>query len=151
MICNDCGALNENDAQFCIHCGGSLSKFQKLKILLHNPLSHKRGSFRILPFLHALFDLSFKQRVSLKVIKAIYILSILSAALAALICIIAGFYGPRFFGIFMLLIGAPLIFLLVVLYSRVLLEAVLFKFQTADPKPETEKQPDLTDEIKWNV
>ncbi|MBM4325114.1 MAG: zinc-ribbon domain-containing protein, partial [Deltaproteobacteria bacterium] len=26
MICNDCGALNENDAQFCIHCGGSLSK-----------------------------------------------------------------------------------------------------------------------------
>jgi hypothetical protein len=83
----------------------------------------------------------------------IYALSILSAILTAIVSIIAGFYGPRFLGIFMLLIGAPLIFLLIVLYSRVLLEAVLFKFQMAnsDPKAEIKEQSEFTDEIKWNV
>ncbi|MBM4340118.1 MAG: DUF4282 domain-containing protein [Deltaproteobacteria bacterium] len=151
MVCNDCGASNENDAVFCMNCGGSFSQLWKVKNLLHHHFSHTELSFRSLHFLKALFDLSFKQFVSLKVIKVVYTLSIFSAALAALVCIIAGFYGPRFLGIFMLLIGAPLIFLLIVLYSRVVMELVLFNFGTGEPKVKQEEQPEPVDSIEWNL
>lgn len=151
MVCNDCGVSNENDAAFCIYCGGSFSKLRKIKMLLHNRLSHSGFSFRIPLFLRPLFDLSFKQFVSLKVIKVIYVLSIFFAGLIALVSIIAGFNDSLFFGIFILLIGAPLIFLLIVLYSRVLLETVLFNFQADDPKIESKEQPESIDVIDWKV
>jgi hypothetical protein len=51
----------------------------------------------------------------------------------------------------MLLIGAPLIFLLIVLYSRVLLEVILFNFRTADHEAGAVEQPESTDAIEWNV
>lgn len=151
MFCNHCGVPNEIDAKFCIHCGGSLSKFRRVKMVLHNRLSNRGFSFHTIPLLQALFDLSFNQFVGLKIIKVIYALSIFSAGLIALVSIIAGFHSSLFLGILMLLIGAPLIFLLIVLYSRVLLEVILFNFQTADPKAETEEQPESTDGIEWNV
>lgn len=151
MFCNDCGASNDNDAEFCINCGGSLSKLQRIKMHLDNRLFKTGFSFHTPPFLQALFDVSFNQFVSLKIIKVIYALSIFSAGLVALISIIAGFYGSLFFGIFMLLIGAPLIFLLIVLYSRVLLEVILFNFRTADREAGAVEQPESTDAIKWNV
>jgi len=151
MFCNDCGASNDNDAEFCINCGGSLSKLQRGKMLLHRRLLNMVFSLNQVPFLQALIDTSFNQFVSLKIIKVIYALSIFSAGLVALISIIAGFYGSLFFGIFMLLIGAPLIFLLIVLYSRVLLEVILFNFRTADHEAEAVEQPESTDGIEWNV
>ncbi len=151
MVCVECRGSNENDAKFCIHCGISLGMFQKGKMLLHHRLSRKGGSFHILPFLQALFDLSFKQFVSVKVIRVIYALSILFAGLIAIVLIVAGFYGPLFLGIFMLLIGAPLIFFLIVFHSRVLLEMALFKSQMAQPQAEKGEQAELTDSIKWNV
>jgi len=55
------------------------------------------------------------------------------------------------FGILVLLIGAPLIFLLIVLYSRVVLELVLFNFGTADSKAKKEEPPEPVDSIEWNV
>ncbi len=151
MFCNYCGASNDNDAKFCINCGGSLSKLRRIKMHLDNRLFNTGFSFHTLPFLQALFDVSFNQFVSLKIIRVIYALSIFSAGLVALISIIAGFYGSLFFGIFMLLIGAPLIFLLIVLYSRVLLEVILFNFRTADHEAEAVEQPESTDAIEWNV
>ncbi len=151
MVCMECRGSNEKDAKYCIHCGVSLRMFQKGKMLLHYRLSHTGGSFHILPFLRVLFDLSFKQFISLKVIRAIYALSILFAGLIAIVIIIAGFYGPLFLGIFMLLIGAPLIFLFIVFHSRVLLEMALFKSQIAQPQTEIREQAELTDGIKWNV
>lgn len=151
MVCMECRGSNENDAKYCIHCGVSLRMFQKGKILFHYRLSHTERSFHILSFLRALFDLSFKQVVSLKVIRAIYAFSILFAGLIAIVIIIAGFYGPLFLGIFMLLIGAPMIFLFIVFHSRVLLEMALFKSQIAQPQTEIREQAELTDGIKWNV
>ena len=151
MFCNHCGVSNEIDAKFCIHCGGSLSKFRRVKMLLHNQLSNTGFSFHTIPLSQALLDLSFNQFVSLKIIKVIYGLSIFAAGLVALVSIIAGFHGSLFLGILMLLIGAPLIFLLIVLYNRVLLEVVLFIFRTADSEAVSEEQPDSTDGIEWNV
>jgi len=151
MFCNHCGISNEIDAKYCFHCGGSLSKFRRVKMLLHNRLSNTGFPFHSNPFLQALFDVSFDQFVSLKIIKVIYALSIFFAGLVALVSIIVGFSSSLFFGIFMLLIGAPMIFLLIVLYSRVLLEVILFNFRTADPEAETGEQPESTNGIEWNV
>jgi len=151
MVCNDCGASNENDAKFCIHCGGSFSMFRRVKVLLYNRSSHTGFSFRPLHFLQALFDVSFKQFVSFKIIKRVYALSILFAGLVALLFVIAGFHSSLWFGILVLLIGAPLIFLLIVLYSRVVLELVLFNFGTADSKAKKEEPPEPVDSIEWNV
>ena len=151
MFCNYCGASNDNDAEFCINCGGSLSKLRRIKMHLDNRLFKTGFSFHTIPFLQALFDVSFNQFVSLKIIKVIYALSIFSAGLVALISIVAGFYGSLFFGIFMLLIGAPLIFLLIILYSRILLEMILVNSRMVDHKAKTERQPESMDNIEWNV
>jgi hypothetical protein len=101
--------------------------------------------------LKALFDVSFEQFVSFKIIKFIYGLSILSAGLIALLFVIAGFRVSLLFGIFVLLIGAPLIFLLIILYSRILLEMILVNSRMVDHKAKTERQPESMDNIEWNV
>lgn len=151
MLCSYCETPNEVDAKFCIQCGGTLSKLQKAKMHLNNRLSQTKSSIRTPPLLQAILDVSFHQFVSLKLIKVIYALSILFAGLIALVSIIIGFNGSLAFGIFMLLIGAPLIFLLIVLYSRVLLEFILFNFKTDAPKAETVESPGSADDIEWNV
>ena len=151
MCCNDCGASNDNDAEFCINCGGSLSKPRRGKMLLHRRLLNMVFSLNQVPFLQALIDTSFNQLVSFKIIKLIYALSILFAGLVALLFVIAGFHASLFFGIFMLLIGAPLIFLLIVLYSRIFLEMILVNFRRADHKIKKEEQPESVDSIEWNI
>jgi uncharacterized membrane protein len=120
-------------------------------MLLHKRLFNTVFSLNKVPFLQALIDTSFNQLVSFKIIKLIYALSIFSAGLVALISIIVGFYGSLFFGIIMLLIGAPLIFLLIVLYSRIFLEMILVNFRRADHKIKKEEQPESVDSIEWNI
>ena|SRR4030043_2231177 len=151
MFCNYCGASNENDAEFCINCGESLSKFRRVKKFLHKRLLNARFPLNKAYLLKALFDVSFEQFVSFKIIKFIYGLSILSAGLIALLFVIAGFRVSLLFGIFVLLIGAPLIFLLIILYSRILLEMILVNSRMVDHKAKTERQPESMDNIEWNV
>ena len=151
MFCNYCGASNDNDAEFCINCGGSLSKLRRVKMLLHKRLFKTGFSLNKVPFLQALIDTSFNQLVSFKIIKLIYALSILFAGLVALLFVIAGFHTSLFFGIFMLLIGAPLIFLLIVLYSRIFLEMILVNFRRADHEAGAVEQPESVDSIEWNI
>jgi hypothetical protein len=60
------------------------------------------------------------------------------------------------FGIFSLFIGAPLIFFLTVIYSRVLLEMILVIFRMADHMTEIgmakmEEKSDSGDSIQWNI
>lgn len=88
--------------------------------------------------------------------KFLYGLSILSAVLIALLFVIIGFKTSMWFGIFALFIGAPLIFLLTVIYSRVLLEMILVIFRMADhlskiESVHTEEKSEPRDSIQWNV
>jgi len=151
MFCNYCDASNDNDAEFCINCGGSLSKLRRVKMLLHTRLFNTVFSLNKVPFLQTLIDTSFNQLVSFKIIKLIYALSILFAGLVALLFVIAGFRTSLLFGIFVLLIGAPLIFLLIVLYSKIFLEMILVNFRRADHKIKKEEQPESVDSIEWNI
>lgn len=156
MFCTNCGASNQDDATSCIHCGESLSEVQ-----IGESLSRTRGFsdvsiFKKVDLLRALFNFSFNQWVSPKIMKFLYGLSILSAGLIALFFIIMGFNLSMGFGIFSLFIGAPLIFLLTVIYSRVLLEMILVIFRMADHMTEIglanmEEKSESRDSIQWNI
>lgn len=82
-------------------------------------------------FLGSLFDLSFTEFVTTRVIKILFIISILGAALEALVVLI-GFFSRGFFMGILGLIVAPLVFLLAVLLARISLEVIIVLFRIAE-------------------
>jgi ABC-type multidrug transport system fused ATPase/permease subunit len=80
-------------------------------------------------FFQSLFDFSFTVFITAKIIKVLYGLSVAGAALVGLFLIISGFNISASAGVVMLLIGAPLFFLLSVIYTRVLLEIMIMIFR----------------------
>ncbi len=156
MFCTNCGTSNKDDATFCIHCAESLSEVQIEEKPSRTRALKDASYLKGVDFFRALFDLSFNRLVSPKIMKFLYGLSILSAALIALLFIIAGFKASIWFGIFTLFVGAPLIFLMTVIYSRVLLEMILAIFRMADHMSEieiahTEEKSEPRDNIQWNI
>ncbi len=79
-------------------------------------------------FFSSLFDLSFKDFVTPRVIKVLYVILLVTAGIVA-IAIIASMFalGPGF-GVLALLFFGPLYFFLCVLGSRVMLELVMAIF-----------------------
>jgi hypothetical protein len=151
MFCTSCGASNLDDAEFCVNCGESMSQEQgKEKSPRPKGLKDvsvlKKGSF-----LQALFDFSFNHFFTPKIIKLLYGLSIFSAGLIAILFIIFGFSTSTGFGIFTLLVGAPLIFLLVAICSRIYLELMIAIFRIAETLVSRGEKPEPKDGIEWNV
>ena len=151
MFCACCGASNLDDAEFCVNCGESMSEDQaKGKSSRPKGLKDvsvlKKGSY-----LQALFDFSFNHFFTPKIIKLLYGLSIFSAGLIAILFIIFGFSTSTGFGIFALLVGAPLIFLLAAIYSRICLELMIAVFRIAETLVNKAEKPELKDTIQWNV
>jgi len=145
MFCTNCGTSNKEDAKLCIRCGESLAETQIRKKPFHERILKKVG------FLRALFDFSFNEFVTSKVTKFLYLLSILYAGLFAFLCVVIGFNVSKGFGVFILIIGGPLMFLLIVIYSRVLLEMVIVILRIAHHTAEIVKKSDSKDGIQWNI
>jgi hypothetical protein len=151
MFCTSCGASNLDDAEFCVNCGESMSQDQgkeksfRLKGLKDVSLLKKGG------FLQALFDFSFNHFFTPKIIKLLYGLSIFSAGLVAVLFIIFGFSASTGFGIFALLIGAPLIFLLAVICSRICTELMVAIFRISETLANRGQKGESKDRIEWNV
>jgi len=151
MFCTSCGASNLDDAEFCVNCGESMSQDQgkgkssRPKGLRDVSLLKKGG------FLQALFDFSFNHFFTPKIIRLLYALSIFCAGLIAILFIIFGFSTSTGFGIFTLLIGAPLIFLLAAIYSRICLELMTAIFRIAETLVNKGEKPEPKDAIEWNV
>ena len=82
-------------------------------------------------FLAGLFDLSFSEFVTIKVIKVIYFLLIVLSAIYAIVFIGAGFGQSGGAG-FVALILSPLVFLLAVLYFRICMELVIVIFRIGE-------------------
>lgn len=82
-------------------------------------------------FLGSLFDLSFTQFITTRVIKVLFILAIIFSALAALFMIVSGFAGGALTGI-VLLIVSPILFLVYVILARVWLELIIVIFRIAE-------------------
>jgi CDP-diglyceride synthetase len=156
MFCTNCGTSNDNDARFCVNCAESLTNVQiegkrsRSKVLRNVPI------FKKINFLQALFDFSFKQFISPKIMKFLYGLSMILAGLMALSLIIAGFEASMWLGILALLFGAPLLFLMTVISNRVFLELILVIYRMADSMEnirlvDIEERPESREGIRWNV
>ncbi|NBC26630.1 MAG: DUF4282 domain-containing protein [Bacteroidetes bacterium] len=91
-------------------------------------------------FIGSLLDLSFTSLITSKIIKLLYILSIVGAGLAALSMIATSFAASTMTGLFTLLILAPLVFFLSVIYARVLLEIVIVIFRISENTAEIAEQ-----------
>ncbi len=161
MFCTNCGASNRNGVKICVNCGESLAdnaieeRLSRLRGLDHMPSSNQFG------FLNPLFDFSFHRSINLKIMKFFYLLSILCAGWAALVLILTGVKTSLGFVSVAALIGAPLVFLLTVTFSRLLLEMILVAFRIADhtvdrgmadrERPKMKDTAEPRESIRWNV
>jgi hypothetical protein len=87
-------------------------------------------------FVASLFDVSFSSLVTTRVIKVLYILSMILIGLAALSFIGVAFANSAAAGLFTLVIIAPLVSLLYLTYVRVLLELVIAIFRIMETNVE---------------
>ena len=87
-------------------------------------------------FVASLFDTSFSSFVTTRVIKVLYILSMILIGLGALAFIGAAFANSAAFGVITLLVIAPLVSLLYLTYVRVLLELVIAIFRITETNVE---------------
>jgi hypothetical protein len=82
-------------------------------------------------FFQALFDFSFKEFVTPKIIKILYGLGIFLAAIAALGLIVRGFDNSFLKGL-LILIVSPFVFIVYTILVRIWLEIVIALFRIAD-------------------
>ena len=87
-------------------------------------------------FFGALFDISFSALITTKVIKFLYVLSMIVIGLVALFIVGAGFANSAASGVFALVVIAPLGGLLYLVYVRVLLELVIVIFRIMETNVE---------------
>jgi len=90
-------------------------------------------------FFALLFDFSFTEFLTTKIIKFLYGLGMLIAGLGALAFIIAGFSQSALYGVGALIVS-PLLFLLYLILVRVYLEILMVLFSIADHTGEIAKQ-----------
>ena len=83
-------------------------------------------------FFRSLFDLSFSSLVTPRIIKIIYVITLIGIGLTALLFIIAAFNQNSGFGALMLLIIAPILSLFYIVYARVFLEFFIAIFRLAE-------------------
>lgn len=88
-------------------------------------------------FMTALFDLSFHTFITPNIIRVLYLICLLFAALSAFVFLMAGFQttyfsGPSATSIFLHVIGAPIIFVVEAIASRVALEFTIAVFRIAE-------------------
>lgn len=79
----------------------------------------------------SVFDLSFTEFVTTRVVKLLFILGVLVAGIATLSLILTGFHRGFFFGVVALLFS-PLVFLLYTILMRIWCEMVIVIFRIAE-------------------
>lgn len=142
MFCTNCGAQNKEDAKFCVKCGqtfGETRKEEKPISIDTKPIKDQLFDKKT-GFFVALFDFSFTDFVASKIIKFLYGLSIVLIGIGILTFVIFSFGVSPVAGILMLLIVGPLIFILGVIYTRVLLEIIIVIFRIAEHTAKIEEQ-----------
>ncbi len=90
--------------------------------------------------LDLVLDLSFKRFVTPRLVRMLYVLSLLAAAFYAFSYMFSGFTTGTFTGIFQM-VTAPLAFLLYLIVARVTVELILAIFRIADHLAPLEDEP----------
>ena len=84
----------------------------------------------------SLFDISFKTLVTPRVIKVLYALSIVAAGFLSIVLVIEGFSESAGRGILSLVFVSPLVFLILVISSRIVYELAIVVFRISDQTAE---------------
>jgi len=82
-------------------------------------------------FIQTLFDFSFSEFVTTKIVKILYGIGILFATLGALAMIVRGFGDSFGKGLIFLLIS-PIVFIIYTIFARVVLETIIVLFRIAE-------------------
>ena len=143
-FCRKCGGQVDDSATSCPTCGEVRSPSPSPPPPLssappaqppprpYSPAASPVSSQEVSGFLSSLFDFSFTSFITTKLIKLIYMLGMLVSAGLALFVAAAGFSMGTVVGLLTLIVVAPLMFLLSVIYFRVLLELVIVVFRMAE-------------------
>ena len=83
-------------------------------------------------FIARIFDFSFKEFVTTKIIKVLFVLGIIVATIGALGFLISSFATGKFFGILIGLVLAPIIWFVYIVLIRVWLEIIIVLFRIAE-------------------
>ena len=133
-FCQRCGAQMNEGATVCAACG------QQTGAAAAPPYTPLPNTASAQGFLASLFDMSFTSFVTTKLIKVLYVLGILGAGLMALSIATSGFARGAGTGLLALIIVAPIVFFLCVIYSRVILELIIVVFRVAEHVAEIARQ-----------
>jgi len=125
MFCPKCGKYIEPGSLFCPECG---TKINNSNI---SPTVQTVKTIETKGFFASLFDFSFSEFITLKLIKFLYILSVIGSALFALAILIKGFTHPTGTGLLFCFFSL-LLFLLLVILSRIWLETMIVIFRIAE-------------------
>jgi hypothetical protein len=83
-------------------------------------------------FFASLFDISFTSFITTKIIKFLYVLALIVAGLLALAFVISAFTQGVAAGVFTLVVLAPLVSLIYIIYTRVALELIIQIFRITE-------------------
>ncbi len=97
-------------------------------------------------FFGSLFDFSFSEFITPRIIKLLFVLAIIVSGIAALVMFFAGI-ATGGAGAFLAIIGAPLLFLLYVIMARVWLEVIMVMFRIADNTDKLAERGDNQDVV----
>jgi hypothetical protein len=152
-FCTRCGTSMSDTTTVCPNCGQvrGVSGFAPASAAPPPPGNIPGGgAYGIVPppaaapgstgFLGALFDFSFSSFVTTKLIKVLYVLGVIIAGFAALMLVIAGFTKGVLAGMLVLIIVAPLVFFLYVIYWRVIMELIIVVFRATEDLGELVRQ-----------
>jgi hypothetical protein len=155
VTCTSCHQPNATGSTFCVHCGAALEGSQaqtagtrqtqppppRAATPPPNPSSppphatlppgigeHPR-SLTQRDFLASLFDISFTSMVGTKLVRALYVLTIIWVGLTALFYILIAFHQSAALGILVLLVVAPVMSLFTLGFARLVLEICIGLFQ----------------------
>lgn len=82
-------------------------------------------------FIESLFDFSFSNFITTKIVRLLYIVGVIVAGIYAIFFIATGFNMGAWVGIFFLLLS-PIIFLVFVALARIYLEVIIVIFRIAE-------------------
>ncbi len=83
-------------------------------------------------FFASLFDISFTSLITTRVIKVLYVLALIGIGVGLFLAVVGAFSRSAGAGMFALVVLAPLFGLLLVVYTRVILELILVLFRIAE-------------------
>lgn len=126
-FCAQCGTPLRAGSRFCATCGATAENPPPAASPYPGPVTAQQAA----GFFSALFDLSFSEFITTRLIKVLYILAIISIGLFSLVILVAGLSQGAGTGLLALILAAVL-FLFYVILTRVWLELIIVVFRIAE-------------------